>query len=138
MKKLMMKTTAALLFVAGAWLMAPPVLAAWHTCITDGGFHEQDWSTCAYEDPETRSGCGGDCGSKKWEKGHYCADGGDNTQCAATPDTEVDVWRRDSGCIVIIKGGIRADCGCSETALATPWYKSSEKENVGNCQTNPA
>ncbi len=137
MKKLLMRGSAVIAVGLGAWLVAVPVLAAYHKCITDGdelGPHEEHWG-CEFTNPATHSGCGGDCGGKKWERGYYCADGGNQTQCIEKPSQEVKVERCSGNCYVhTVPAGdaVATTCRCNVTIN---WYLSSEKEWAGRCAT---
>ena len=135
MKKLLMRCVAVMSLCAGFWMLAVPAWAAYKACITDGGNHEISWSSCR---PGENAVCDGDCGWKRWAKGYYCAGTTDQFRCADKPNVPVDVYRRDSQCILHTVGGNIAGCSCSLTAYVTNWYLSTEKEEAGACETSNA
>lgn len=154
MRKLMMRAGAVALLTLGLWLTAPPALAAWSACITDGGYQPPTtWGTCSYtttrnSDGSTTYRATGQCGGRQVPKGYYCADGGNNTRCNARPPRDVNIERYDGTCQVYANVEGRGTGAANEmtiypglsatiSASCTPgaWYPSSETASIGQCET---
>lgn len=138
MKKVMLKTASITCFIAGVSLLIMPARAAWHDCLTDGGYFGVNYGceaidACDQTYPYTPT----TCHYAKWQKGWYCGLGGNGTQCENIDPTQTQVYRRDSVCTYT--GAMSGDptnvsCICS-LSQASGWYATpGDTKDQGQCQ----